>query len=83
MAAMIEVLHVGKVILHVDDLVVICLRFGAMRVGAMDVVDARQSGIELDILVEVLCIEDVIIHRVVIQDTNALLSAVHNLLKAT
>lgn len=70
-AAVVDILHIGEIILDVDDLVIGSVSLGASFICALDVVDSRESVIVLDILVDILRVLSDIVNFIIIYDANA------------
>lgn len=70
MTTVVHELHVGAVVFNVYDLIFSIFGLGAIFLGTLDVLHARQAWIELQVRVDVLRILCVVVDLVVIHDAN-------------
>jgi hypothetical protein len=70
--AVVDVFHVGEVVLDIDDLILDIPRLGlAILIRAFDVIDPWKGIVVFDILVDVLRVLCGVINCIVINDTDA------------
>lgn len=70
MTTVVHELHVGTIVFDVYDLIFSIFGLGALVLGTLDVLHARQAWVKLQVWVDVLRVLCVVVDLVVVHDAN-------------